>query len=217
MQGGNVKRYYYIKCIIDFILALAGLVILSPLFLIITVLIKIDSKGPVFFLQDRVGKDGRIFKIYKFRTMKTDEKAEKNFDSSKDDERITFLGKILRRTKIDELPQLINVVRGDMALVGPRPTIKIQVDNYSSYERQRLKVRPGMTGLAQVNGNISLPWDERIEHDIYYVDNQSMMLDIKILLKTIAIILLGEEHFKKEMTKTPMEIGFRDDKEHIGI
>lgn len=217
MQGDNVKRYYYIKCIIDFILALVGLIILSPLFLIIAMLTKIDSKGPALFLQERIGKDGKIFKIYKFRTMKKDEKAERNFDFGKDNKRMTQLGKILRRTKIDELPQLVNVLKGDMSLVGPRPTIKIQVDKYTSYEKQRLKVRPGMTGLAQVNGNTALSWGERIEYDIYYVYNHSLMLDIRILIKTIAIVLFGEKHFKEEMTKTHMKIGFRNNKENIGL
>ena len=192
----------YIKRLLDYILAVVLLVALSPIMLLAAIAIKLeDPKGPVLFKQERVGKNGRIFKIYKFRTMKVDNKAEKNFDSSKDAERITFIGKILRRTKIDELPQLFNVVKGDMALVGPRPTIKIQVDNYTSREMRRLKVRPGMTGLAQVNGNVALPWDKRIEYDVFYVDNYSVILDIKILLKTIAIILFGEKHFKKEITK----------------
>jgi len=208
----------YIKRLLDYILAVVLLAALSPIMLLTAIAIKLeDPKGPVLFKQERVGKDGRIFKIYKFRTMKTDDKAEKNFDSSKDAERITFIGKILRRTKIDELPQLFNVAKGDMALVGPRPTIKIQVDNYTSHEMQRLKVRPGMTGLAQVNGNVALPWDKRIEYDVFYVNNYSVILDIKILLKTIAIILFGEKHFKKEITKVSTQIGFRDDKEHIGI
>ncbi|GAQ24575.1 sugar transferase [Tepidanaerobacter syntrophicus] len=192
----------YIKRLLDYILAVVLLVALSPIMLLAAIAIKLeDPKGLVLFKQERVGKNGRIFKIYKFRTMKVDNKAEKNFDSSKDAERITFIGKILRRTKIDELPQLFNVVKGDMALVGPRPTIKIQVDNYTSREMRRLKVRPGMTGLAQVNGNVALPWDKRIEYDVFYVDNYSVILDIKILLKTIAIILFGEKHFKKEITK----------------
>ena len=153
--------------------------------------------GPVFFRQERVGKNGRTFDILKFRSMKVDKNAEKNHDFTKDEERKTPFGNIIRRLKIDELPQLINVFCGDMSLVGPRPTVKEQTDLYNDYQRQRLNMRPGMTGLAQVNGNISLTWDERIDYDVDYVTNFTFLLDIKILLKTVVVVIFGEDKFKK--------------------
>lgn len=175
-----------------------GLLLSSPLLLIVFVLIKITMPGPIFFFQERVGKNGEVFRIYKLRTMKVDVDAEKSFDISKDEMRITSLGRILRRFKIDELVQLINVLKGEMSLVGPRPTLKMQTDNYSEYEMQRLKMLPGMTGLAQVNGNIAISWDERIAYDIEYINGFSVWLDMKILLKTILIIFCGEEKFSNK-------------------
>lgn len=196
-----MKPYLIIKRILDFVFAFVILIILSPIMFFSAIGIKIESKGSIFFTQERVGTGKRIFKLYKFRSMKKDEKAERSFDFTKDKQRITKLGKILRRTKIDELPQLINVLKGDMSLVGPRPTVKIQVDKYSEHEMQRLQVTPGMTGLAQVNGNTALSWDERIEYDIYYVQNISFIMDIRIIMKTVVIVLFGEEKFKKVKSK----------------
>jgi undecaprenyl phosphate N,N'-diacetylbacillosamine 1-phosphate transferase len=187
-----------IKRLVDILGSGLGLIILLPLFLLITILIKLTMPGPIFFKQERVGKNVGVFYILKFRTMKVDREAETSLDFSKDKERITFIGKVLRRTKVDELPQLINVLLGDMSLVGPRPTVMKQVKKYTKYQMKRLNMRPGMTGLAQVNGNISLPWEQRIEYDIEYIKKFSIFLDIKILFKTIAIVLFGEEHFKKE-------------------
>lgn len=154
--------------------------------------------GPIFFIQERVGRNKKIFNVFKFRTMKVDREAEKNLDFSKDEERLTKTGRFLRRVKIDELPQLINVLKGDMSLVGPRPTVMEQVERYTNYQIKRLNMKPGMTGLAQVNGNILLPWEQRIEYDIEYVTKFSILLDCKILLKTVGIIILGEEKFKKD-------------------
>ena len=128
--------------------------------------------------------------------MKVDKEAEKSHDFTKDAERMTPFGNLIRRLKIDELPQLINVFKGDMSLVGPRPTIKEQTDLYNDYQRQRLKMRPGMTGLAQVNGNISLSWDERIKYDVEYVTNFSVLLDLKILFKTVGVVVFGEAKYK---------------------
>lgn len=196
-----MKLYLIIKRILDFVFALVILIILFPIMIFSAIGIKIESKGSIFFTQERVGTGKRIFKLYKFRSMKKDEKAERSFDFTKDKQRITKLGKILRRTKIDELPQLINVLKGDMSLVGPRPTVKIQVDRYSEHEMHRLQVTPGMTGLAQVNGNTALSWDERIEYDIYYVQNISFIMDIRIIMKTVVIVLFGEEKFKKVKSK----------------
>lgn len=185
----------------DIVVASLMLLIASPVMLIVAVSVKLGSRGPVFFTQERVGKDRVLFDLYKFRTMVPDEEAEKSNDFSKDDQRVTGIGKILRKTKLDELPQLINVLKGDMSLVGPRPTVKIQVDNYTDHQMQRLKVTPGMTGLVQVSGGNTLPWSERIEYDIYYIDNISLRLDLEILFKTLAVVVFGEEKFKKEKFK----------------
>ena len=185
-----------IKRCVDFIGSGIGLIIISPILILTVVLIEIFMPGPVFFKQQRVGKKGKVFNILKFRSMKVDKEAEKNHDFSKDEERKTPFGNLIRRIKIDELPQLINVFRGDMSLVGPRPTVKEQTDLYNDYQRQRLNMRPGMTGLAQVNGNISLTWDERIDYDVEYVTNFNILLDLKILMKTVAVVILGEDKFK---------------------
>ena len=173
-----------------------GLIIISPILLITVVLLEISMPGPVFFRQQRVGKNGKTFNILKFRSMKVDKEAEDNHDFTKDEERRTPFGNLIRRLKIDELPQLINVFRGDMSLVGPRPTVKEQTDLYNAYQRQRLKMRPGMAGLAQVNGNISLTWDERIDYDVEYINKFTFLLDIKILFKTVVVVIFGEEKFK---------------------
>jgi len=187
-----------IKRFVDILGSFLGLLVISPFLLIAIILIKIFMPGPIFFFQERVGKNGKVFKIFKLRTMKVDKEAEKNFDISKDKDRITPLGKFLRRFKIDEAVQLINVLKGDMSMVGPRPTLKVQTDKYNDFERQRLNMAPGMTGLAQVNGNVSIPWEKRIEFDVEYVTKFSVWLDIKILFKTILIVVCGEEKFAKK-------------------
>jgi len=168
-----------IKRIFDILASGIGLIILFPIFVIIGIFIKLGSKGPVFFIQERVGKDGKIFRAYKLRTMVDNaEKIDKGL--RKDDPRITRIGKILR-WGIDELPQLINVFKGDMSLVGPRPTLQEQVKRYSKEHRRRLEVRPGITGWALVNGRNILSWPERIKLDIWYIDHWSLWLDAKIL------------------------------------
>lgn len=187
-----------IKRLIDFFGSAIGLIVISPILIISAILIKSTMSGPIFFTQERVGKDKTVFKILKLRTMRVDKEAEKNLDFSKDKDRLTNTGKFLRRVKIDELPQLINVFKGDMSLVGPRPTVIKQVEKYTPYQIQRLLMKPGMTGLAQVNGNISLSWNQRIDYDIEYINKFSILLDIKILLKTVAIVFLGEKRFKRE-------------------
>ena len=188
----------FIKRIVDILGSGIGLLILSPILLITALLIKITMPGPVFFKQVRAGKNKKAFSILKFRTMKVDLEVEKNHDTSKDEERKTVLGNILRRIKIDELPQLINVFKGNMSLVGPRPTFAEQANTYNEFQIRRLDMRPGMTGLAQVNGNIAIPCEERIKYDVMYVQNFSVLLDIKILLKTIKVVLFGEEKYAKE-------------------
>ena len=186
-----------IKRTADIVFGAAGLIILLPILVIAAILLEIFMPGPLFFKQQRVGKDGRLFNIIKFRSMKVDKALEASHDFTRDAERMTPFGKLLRRTKIDELPQLWNVLVGDMSLVGPRPTVKEQTDKYNDYQRQRLNMRPGMTGLAQVNGNVSLTWDERFVYDIEYVNNFSVLLDIKILCKTVLVVIMGEEKFKR--------------------
>lgn len=187
----------FIKRAFDILASILGLIVLLPLFLLVSLLILLFMPGPVFFLQDRVGKDRVDFKILKFRSMKVDRRAEASMDFGKDAQRLTLLGRILRRTKIDELPQLLNVLIGNMSLIGPRPTIRQQVEKYTEWQMKRLQLKPGMTGLAQVNGNASISWEERIEYDVEYVENFSLWLDMKILLKTVAIVLLGEEKFRR--------------------
>lgn len=187
-----------VKRLFDIIFGSVCLLILSPVLLVSVLLIEVFMPGPVFFMQRRVGRNGKEFNILKFRSMKVDKEAEKNHDFSKDEERMTAFGNLMRRLKIDELPQLINVIKGDMSLVGPRPTVKEQTDLYTEYQRRRLDMRPGMTGLAQVNGNTALTWDERIVFDVEYVSNYTLLLDAKILLKTVAVVICGEDKFKSK-------------------
>lgn len=185
--------YLTIKRIIDFLFSLIILLILLPLFLVVAILIKLDSKGPVIFKQSRLGKDGNVFKVWKFRTMIDNaEKMGTGLTTAQNDPRITRVGKILRKASIDELPQLINVLKGDMSFIGPRPAPVHHLKQYNENERQRLKVLPGITGWAQVNGRNILTWPERIEKDIWYVNNISFLLDLKIAFKTIKVVLLSE-------------------------
>ena len=191
------KVNLFIKRVVDILFSMICLTILSPVFIIVPILIFLETTEGPFFKQERIGKLGKKFFILKFKTMISDKTAEVNFDFSKDANRVTKVGQILRRTKIDEIPQLINVLKGDMSLVGPRPTVSIQVEKYSEYEKKRLKMPAGMTGLAQVNGNIALSWEERIKYDVYYVENFDLSMDIKILFKTILVVFYGEERYKK--------------------
>lgn len=186
-----------IKRIIDVLVSFILLMLLSPLLIVTALLIMFTMPGPVFFMQNRIGYKGHPYSIFKFRSMKVDREAESKFEFDKDLVRLTAFGKLIRRLKIDELPQLLNVLKGDMSLVGPRPTIEQHTKLYSDHQKQRLNMKPGMTGLAQVNGNTSLTWDERIEYDIKYIKKFSLFLDLSILLKTFLIIFMGEEKFKK--------------------
>ncbi len=183
----------FLKEIFDKVVAFIALIILLPLFLIVAVLIKIDSKGPVFFMQERVGKNGKIFKTFKFRTMVDGaDKKTKGIYIDKSNPYVTRVGKILRRTGIDELPQLINVLKGDMSLVGPRPTLEYQVKKYNDFQKKRLLMKPGITGWALVNGRNKLTWNERIKLDVWYVEHWNFWLDLKILFKTVWVVAKGE-------------------------
>jgi len=180
----------YFKRLLDMIFAIIGLIMFFPFFLLIAVLIKIDSIGPVFFRHPRLGKDGKVFKVWKFRTMCDNaENMGLGLLTAKGDPRITKVGKLLRLTSIDELPQLINVMRQEMSFIGPRPAPISHLEKYTSNEKKRLAVLPGISGWAQVNGRNILTWAERIDKDLWYVMNISLKTDFIIFFKTIKTIL----------------------------
>lgn len=189
-----------IKRFLDFLLSLVGLVVISPFLIIVACIIKFTSKGPVFFLQERLGYHGKTFKIIKFRTMVVN--AEHMGTGVRIDERtdsrITKIGRFLRSTSLDELPQLINVIKGDMALVGPRPPVTYHpykgYEGYPEWAKKRFEMRPGMTGLVQVTTRSSASWDERIKIDNEYVDKFSVFFDISILFKTIKTVIAGKAY-----------------------
>jgi len=187
------KKAFFLKKISDILISGIALIVLLPIFAIIGILIKLDSEGPVFFMQERTGKDGKIFKAYKLRTMIDNaEKIGLGYEIAKNDSRITRVGKYLR-WGIDELPQLINVFRGEMSIVGPRPALPHQVEKYSKREKRRLEVKPGITGWALINGRNKLSWPERIKLDIWYIDHWSLWLDLKILFKTVWVVIFKRE------------------------
>jgi undecaprenyl phosphate N,N'-diacetylbacillosamine 1-phosphate transferase len=188
-----------IKELFDRTISLLVLIVLSPVFLIIVVLIKLDTSGPVFFIQMRVGKNGIPFKSIKFRTMiQRAIETGLGINIQQDDERITRVGEFLRTWSLDELPQIINVLKGDMSLVGPRPTLAYQVERYTEFQRKRLLAKPGITGWAQVNGRNAISWEERIKLDVWYVENWSLWLDFKIMLKTIKVVMKKEGLYGKD-------------------
>jgi undecaprenyl phosphate N,N'-diacetylbacillosamine 1-phosphate transferase len=189
--------YLIFKKVFDIIFSVIVLLLVAPVLLFSIIVIKLESKGPILFLQDRLGKDGSVFRLYKFRTM-INKNREVNREILKGDEEVTKSGYYLRRFKIDELPQLINVLKGDMSLVGPRPCMPELQDSFNEDGKFRIRVLPGLTGLAQVNGNIYLSWPQRWKYDREYVEKISFLIDISIILKTIGILLFGEEKFKKD-------------------
>jgi len=169
----------------DVVVAGFGLIVTSPLLVLAALAIKLEDRGPVLYRQQRVGKDGADFELLKLRTMVVGaEKIGAGLAVNRGDSRITRTGRLLRRLSLDELPQLWNILRGDMSVVGPRPTLRHQVDSYTPHQRRRLEVKPGLTGWAQVNGRASLPWDKRIELDVWYVEHRSLWLDLRILART---------------------------------
>jgi lipopolysaccharide/colanic/teichoic acid biosynthesis glycosyltransferase len=187
------------KRALDVAVASVVLVVASPALAIAALLIRLETHGHPIYRQRRVGKDGEPFELYKLRTMVSGaERMGAGLALSEGDSRITRLGAILRRTSMDELPNLVNVLRGEMSIVGPRPTVQVQVDRYTERQRGRLDVLPGLTGWAQIQGRASLPWSERIELDLWYVENASLALDLKILWRTVAMVLGGHGLYKGE-------------------
>lgn len=191
-----------VKRLIDSTLALIALICLSPILFITAILIKVDSKGTILFKQDRIGLNGKVFKIYKFRSMCIG--AEKSgVYSDKNDSRVTRIGRIIRATSIDELPQLINILKGDMALIGPRPPLTYHpwtYDKYTEEQKRMFEVRPGITGWAQVHGRKDVEWNKRIELNVWYVDNLSFALDVKIFFVTIFKVLSNADNENKGET-----------------
>lgn len=198
------KPYIYVKRGIDVILSTIALVVLSPVFLILAILIKLDSKGPVFFLHTRIGKNGKNIKIYKFRTMVTNaEELIKEFTPEQmkeykenykltNDPRITKIGKFLRKTSLDELPQLINIIKGDLSIIGPRPVVKDELEKYGENMAKFLSVTPGLTGNWAANGRNNTTYEERMKLELEYVDNISLKTDIKIFFQTIFAVIKKE-------------------------
>jgi lipopolysaccharide/colanic/teichoic acid biosynthesis glycosyltransferase len=187
------------KRALDVVVAGGLLALSAPLLAIATVLIRLETHGHPIYRQRRVGLDGEPFDLYKLRTMVSGaESMGAGLALNEGDTRITRLGAVLRRTSMDELPNLVNVLRGEMSVVGPRPTVQVQVDRYSDRQRGRLRVRPGLTGWAQVHGRASLPWSERIELDLWYVEHASLRLDLRILWRTVRMVLGGHGLYKGE-------------------
>ena len=204
----------FMKRVVDLGFALAVVVFGFPFYSLIALMIKLTSEGPVLFVQDRVGADGKPFKFYKFRTMMVDnsDSAHRDFAENfikgnvmedrdgtteepcfkmKRDPRVTSIGRFLRRTSLDELPQFINVLKGEMTLVGPRPPVAYELAHYKEWHKGRLAVKPGLTGLWQVSGRSTVPFDEMVMLDLYYIENWSLMLDLKIILRTLPVMLFG--------------------------
>ena len=190
--------YRAVKRFLDVTASFLGLVLLSPLLLAVSILIKIDSRGPVIFRQKRIGRNGKVFEIYKFRSMCVGaEKTGSGVYSGKGDARVTRIGKILRATSIDELPQLLNILKGEMSFVGPRPPLTYhpwKYEEYTDFQKRMFEVRPGITGWAQVNGRKDVEWHKRIELNVWYVDHMSLLLDIKIMFMTAFKVLTNADN-----------------------
>lgn len=218
---GVINLKYVIKRIFDLLLGLVTLVILSPFLIIIALIVKLDSKGPALFKQDRISKSGKIFPMYKFRTMiENAEQMGTGLFNYADDFRVTSVGRFLRKSSLDELPQLFNIIKGDMSIVGPRPPVSYELGNYEDLNDEYLKrftVLPGITGLAQVSGRNELPWDEKVKYDNQYIDlfkKYGLLIDFKIILMTIKNIFQMKDIYevKDDSIKnfSDKEIAFRE-------
>jgi lipopolysaccharide/colanic/teichoic acid biosynthesis glycosyltransferase len=188
--------------LLDILLASLLLAMSSPLLALAALAIRLESPGPVFYRQRRVGRHGQPFAVWKLRTMVPGaESMGAGIYVLEGDPRITRVGRLLRRFSLDELPNLINVLKGDMAMVGPRPTVQEQVDRYTERQRRRLEVKPGITGWAQINGRASLPWPDRIELDVWYVEHRSLRLDLRILARTARMLATGHGLYSEDLTQ----------------
>jgi lipopolysaccharide/colanic/teichoic acid biosynthesis glycosyltransferase len=183
---GRVKRFF------DLTLSLIAIIVLSPFFVLIAVIIKVDSPGKALFVKERVGLNGKLFTMCKFRTMHQNVKNQEFAPTSKNDPRVTRFGKFLRRTSLDELPQLLNIILGQMSIVGPRPEMKFIVDSYSEIQKARLLVLPGLTGLWQIYGRKDLPLHENVEYDLYYILHRTLWMDFLIVLNTVKVVIEGK-------------------------
>jgi lipopolysaccharide/colanic/teichoic acid biosynthesis glycosyltransferase len=197
------------KRVIDLVICVLAAPVIVPVMMLCALLVRCDSPGPIIFVQERIGKGGKRFKMFKFRTMphKQDDQPQKEFMKKyvtgelksdaggkpvfKPQARVTRIGGLLRKTSLDELPQLINVVRGEMSIVGPRPNMSAEVEHYKLWQHERLEVLPGLTGLAQIHGRSSLEWEQIVQYDIQYIENMSLALDFEIILKTFVVVLKG--------------------------
>jgi lipopolysaccharide/colanic/teichoic acid biosynthesis glycosyltransferase len=186
-----------IRRTLDILVSSLALLLSSPVLAVAMVAVRLESRGPIIYRQRRVGLNGRQFDVLKLRTMVDGaEHIGAGVAVNENDSRITRVGAFLRRTSLDELPNLLNVLRGEMSLIGPRPTLPVQVEQYTACQRGRLQIKPGITGWAQVNGRTSLPWSERIELDLYYIAHRSLALDLRILWRTVAMVLGGSGLYK---------------------
>ncbi|WP_081911706.1 sugar transferase [Clostridium culturomicium] len=201
VRNDEKRMYVFVKRVLDLVCSLLALVLGSPILLIVALAIRVDSKGPIVFGHMRIGKNGKPIKVYKFRTMyenaseifenfSEEQKREYYINFKLDnDPRITKIGSFLRKTSLDELPQLINIIKGDMSIVGPRPIVEKEIDKYGIYANKMFSVVPGLTGYWQANGRSDTTYDERVQMDMYYIDNRSLLMDFKIILKTIVAVV----------------------------
>lgn len=206
--------YKYIKRFFDIVSSLLAIVILSPIMVITALLVRIKLGSPVLFKQERPGKDEKIFTLLKFRTM-TDERDE-NGELLPDEVRLTNFGKFLRKTSLDELPELFNILKGDMSVIGPRPLLVPYLPYYTEREHKRHNVRPGLSGWAQVNGRNFLGWDDRLEKDVYYVENYNLLLDVRILFMTVFQVFKQENVSADADLAEPTLIEYRESKDTDG-